>query len=137
MIGGLPMLCCATENFQDLESINTNSEWSKIEFFLEEQTNLFYEFIEDNTNRSSYIIDGNKLKSRYETNYNCLKNYIETGIETGEFAPQYPVSICVNLLVTMLEGLFSNSKSIYSSKELVSEQMTLIKEHLKDILSVL
>lgn len=122
---------------QDLIIINPISEWRKLESFLEEQTKFFFELVEENTNCSSYIIDSKILQSRYETNLNTLKNYIETGIRTGEFAPQYPVSICVEMLITTLEGLHFNSRFIYSHPKSVSDQVKIIKEQLKELLVVI
>ncbi|SOC24365.1 hypothetical protein SAMN05880501_11718 [Ureibacillus xyleni] len=122
---------------QNLIIINSISEWRKIESFLDEQKKFFFELIEENSNCSAYIIDSKTLQTRYEINSNSLKNYIETGIETGEFAPQYPVSTCVEMLITTLEGLHFNSRFIYSHQKIVSDQIKIIKEQLKEILVVI
>jgi hypothetical protein len=117
------------------EPLYTFTEWQKIECFLEEQTKLYFEAIHNNDCSSHF--DRNKMKLRYENTYNCLSAYIENGIETGEFAPEYPVSTCVELLITVLEGLQTNSRLIYSDEKIVIEQMNIIREQLRDVLVVL
>ncbi|MDQ0243011.1 hypothetical protein J2S09_000547 [Bacillus fengqiuensis] len=122
----------------DVVCLNPVSVWRKIEGFLEEQTTLFYKVMERNAHSSSYSNDHKEMKIRYEKAYNRLINYIEVGVETGEFDPQYSVSLCVDMLVTTLEGLrFVCSNGIYENKQIVAEQMKLIRQQLKDTLLVI